>query len=145
MAPNDTPAGDAFARAVAHFNAEEYRDALLAFEQCWFADRNDFFRGLIQVSNALNQLRLGLLSGPRRTLASAATLLAPYAPRHHGLDVATLCVYIAALRACIPAELETGQGRADWPSMPRTTLRLEALTVEGCDEPSCRQLGMPAG
>lgn len=111
-----------FASAVAHFNAEAYRDALLAFEQCWFAERSDFLRGMIQLCNALNQLRLGLVSAPRRTLASAAGLLAPYAPAYGGLDVAKLCAYIAEVRACIPPELESGQGRVDWERVPRLRL-----------------------
>jgi hypothetical protein len=112
--PATAPSNETFAQAVAHFNAEAYRDALLAFEQCWFSERNDFLRGLLQLSNALNQLRLGLITGPRRTLASAARLLAPYEPQHTGLDMAAVCAYIAELRACIPADLESNQGRIEW-------------------------------
>lgn len=123
MAPANSPTGPAFAEALAHFNAEAYRDALLAFEQCWFADRSDFLRAMIQLCNALNQLRLGLVTAPRRTLASAAALLTPYAPLHSGLDVAELCAYIAAVRACIPESLETGQGRVEWAAVPRLKLR----------------------
>ena len=129
MASSSIPAEAQFAQAIAHFNAEEYRDALLAFEQCWFAERSDFLRGLIQLANALNQLRLGLITGPRRTLASAEALLAPYAPAHGGLDVVALCEYIAAVRARIPAGVESGQGRADWAAMPRLTLRIDMPAV----------------
>ena len=50
MASSSIPAEAQFAQAIAHFNAEEYRDALLAFEQCWFAERSDFLRGLIQLA-----------------------------------------------------------------------------------------------
>jgi len=57
---------DPFTRAVAHFNAEEYREALLAFEERWVVERGDFLRGLIQLCNAMNQLRLGLVTSPRR-------------------------------------------------------------------------------
>lgn len=113
---------ESFDIAIAHFNAEEYRDALLAFEACWFADRSDFLRGLIQLCNALNQLRLGLVSAPRRTLAGAAGLLAPYAPAHAGLDVAALCDYIDSVRAGIPNDLHTGQGRVEWATVPRMQL-----------------------
>ncbi len=113
----------AFDDGIAHFNAESYRDALLAFEECWFEDRSDFLRGLIQLCNALNQLRLGLVTAPRRTLGSAARLLAPYAPAHGGLDVAALCADIAAVRACIPADIETGQGSLAWDDLPRLRLQ----------------------
>lgn len=117
---------EAFDRAIAHFNAEAYRDALLAFEQCWFADRSDFSRGLLQLCNALNQLRLGLITGPRRVLASAAERLAPYAPEHAGLDVAAICAYIACVRACIPEGLESGQGQVEWARVPRLYLERRA-------------------
>jgi hypothetical protein len=114
---------DAFNDAIAHFNAEAYRDALLAFEQCWFEDRSDFLRGLIQLCNALHQLRLGLVTGPRRTLDSAARLLALYAPAHAGLDVVALCDYIGQVRVAIPDGLESGQGRVEWAGVPRKQLR----------------------
>jgi hypothetical protein len=113
---------DAFEHGIAHFNAESYRDALLAFEECWFEDRGDFLRGLIQLSNALNQLRLGLITAPRRTLASALELLAPYAPAHCGLDVARLCADIASVRARIPDDIESGQGSVAWNELPRPRL-----------------------
>jgi hypothetical protein len=121
------PSADAFDRAIAHFNAEAYRDALLAFEQCWLADRNEFLRGLIQLCNALHQLRLGLVTGPRRTLDSAAGLLAPYAPAHAGLDVAALCDYVGRVRGSIPNGIESGQGRVEWASVPRLQLRRSFL------------------
>ena len=121
-APSTDPTRD-FALAVEHFNAERYRDALLAFEQCYFAERSNFLRGLIKLCNALNQLRLGLVSAPRRTLAGAAELLAPYPPAHGGLDLAELCAYIDDVRASIPPGLETGQGQVDWERVPRLRLR----------------------
>src|SRR4051795_10256445 len=113
---------DPFTRAIAHFNAEEYREALLAFEERWHADRSDMLRALIQLSNALNQLRLGLVTAPRRSLASADALLAGCPPCCQGLDVSALRDYIASVRACIPADLETGAGRVDWAEVPRVQL-----------------------
>src|SRR6476660_564407 len=104
---------DSLTRAIAHFNAEEYRAALLAFEERWHAERSDMLRALIQLSNALNQLRLGLATAPRRSLASADALLAGCPPRCLGLDVGKLREYIASVRACIPPDLETGAGRVD--------------------------------
>ena len=113
---------DPFARAIAHFNAEEYREALLIFEQRWHAERSHFLRALIQLCNALNQLRIGLVTAPRRSLASADALLAGCPPRCEGLDVGALRDYIASVRACIPDDLETGAGRVDWASVPRMQL-----------------------
>jgi hypothetical protein len=111
-------------RAIAHFNAEEYRDALLSLEERWAAERGDFLRGLIQLCNALNQLRLGLVSAPRRQLASADALLAPFAPYHEGLDVAAIRAHIAAVRALIPDDLETGSGSVAWERVPRLRLAI---------------------
>lgn len=117
---------DPFARAIEHFNAEEYREALLAFEQRWVVERDDFVKALIQLSNALLQLRLGLVAGPRRTLASADALLVPYAPTHEGLDVSTVRDYIASVQACIP----DGTGRSGesvaWKQVPRLQLRVSS-------------------
>jgi len=113
---------DPFARAIGHFNAEEYREALLAFEERWYAERGDFLRALIQLCNALNQLRLGLVTAPRRSLASADALLAGCPQRYDGLDVLALRRYIAAVRACIPNDLETGAGQVDWNVVPRYIL-----------------------
>ena len=115
---------DPFTRAIDHFNAEEYRAALLAFEERWVVERSDFLRALIQLCNALNQLRLGLVTAPRRLLASADQLLAPYAPCHEGLAVDALRAYIAAVRACIPAGLESGLGQVAWEDVPRIRLEI---------------------
>src|SRR4029079_3143580 len=114
---------DPFTRAIAHFNAEDYRAALLAFEERWHAERNDFLRAMIQLCNALNQLRIGLVTAPRRSLASADALLAGcLAPE--ALDVSALRAYIATVRACIPDGLETGAGCVDWADVPSIQLVL---------------------
>lgn len=116
---------DPFTRAIAHFNAGEYREALLAFEERWHAERSDFLRALIQLSNALNQLRLGLVTAPRRSLASADVLLAGCPLRCEGLDVRALRAAIASVRACIPDGLETGAGRVEWADVPRIQLAVK--------------------
>ena len=115
---------DPFTRAIERFNAEEYREALLAFEELWAGERTEFLRGLIQLCNALNQLRLGLVTSPRYLLSRADALLAGYAPRHAGLDVDGLRAYIAAVRAQIPDGVETGDGRVAWEQVPRLRLAL---------------------
>jgi hypothetical protein len=114
---------DPLTRAVAHFDAEEYRDALLAFEERWHAERSDVLRALIQLSNALNQLRIGLVTSPRRLLASAEHLLAPYTEPYEGIDLVAVRAYIGTVRAVIPDELETGSGSVPWEHVPRLTIR----------------------
>ena len=107
-------------RAIDHFNAEEYREALLAFEERWHTERSDFLRALIQLSNAMNQLRLGLVSGPQRNLTSAHALLAAYLPRYEGMDIVAIQEYIAQLLAMLPEN--AAQGDVVWSTVPRLCL-----------------------
>jgi hypothetical protein len=115
----------AIARGVARLNAEEYREALLAFEEAWHADRADGLRALIQLSNALNQLRLGLVTGPRRNLDSAAALLASCPPHWDGLETAELLAAVRAARAAIPDGAETGGAAVAWATVPRPRIAHE--------------------
>ena len=120
---------DPFVRAIDHFNAEEYREALLAFEERWHTERSDFLRALIQLSNALNQLRLGLVSGPQRNLTSAYALLAAYLPQHEGMDVAEVRAYIAQLLELIPEN--AAQGDVVWATVPRLSLSVGTQASQG--------------
>ena len=61
----------------------------------------------------------------RAEKVGADTLLAPYAPRYARLDVDHLRAYIAAVRALIPGDLETGGGSVAWEYVPRLSLELE--------------------
>ena len=85
---------DPFAGFLKHFNARRYRDALLAVEQCWLADRNQFYQGLVQLCCALNQMQLGHASGPKFLLARARQRLSSFAPRHHQLNIARIIMFI---------------------------------------------------
>ncbi|NOK58627.1 MAG: hypothetical protein GFH27_549279n433 [Chloroflexi bacterium AL-W] len=116
-------------RAIDHFNAEDYRAALLAFEERWHTERSDFLRALIQLSNAMNQLRLGLVSGPQRNLTSAYALLEDYLPQHEGMDIAAVRDYIAQLLELIPEN--TAQGDVVWATVPRLCLSVGTQTSQG--------------
>jgi hypothetical protein len=113
---------DRFARAISDFNAEDYRAALLGFEERWHTERSAFLRAMIQLCNALNQLRIGLVTAPRRSLASADALLAGCPTPSEGLNVDMLRAYIANVRACIPDDIETGTGCVEWANVPRIQL-----------------------
>lgn len=103
---------------IDHFNAGQFVEGVLPLEHLWFAGRDDFYKGLIRLCVALNQLRLGLITSPRFLLRTAHDLLAPYAPRHHGVDVQSLRAYILQCLEIIPADLETGQGAVDIAGLP---------------------------
>jgi hypothetical protein len=72
-----------------HFQAGRYRTSLDNIEALWFPDRNDFHKGLVQLTVGMNQLATtGLVSGPRALFISARKLLKPFEPAHCGIDVA---------------------------------------------------------
>jgi hypothetical protein len=83
-----------------HANAARYRDALLALEEVWKVEREEFYAGVLQLLVSLNQLHSGLK--PRRTLSRARERIAPYAPSFAGLDVPYLLSVIEACEAILP-------------------------------------------
>lgn len=91
----------AYRAFVEHFNRGAYRACVEPLEELWFADRNDFYKALIRLVVGLNQIELGLESGPRFLLSTARELLGPYAPCHAGLDIAALDRFIAEQEALI--------------------------------------------
>lgn len=94
---------------VDHFNRREYRKALDPVEDLWLKDRDDFYTGLIRVAVALHQMdSFGLTQSPRYLLETAASLLAPFAPWHRGIDVAGLLPLIARCRELVEAQAATG-------------------------------------
>lgn len=82
---------------VTHFNRGEYRACVEPLEELWFAQRDDFHKALIRLVVGLNQIGLGLESGPRFLLTTARELLQPYQPRQQGLDLDALDRFIAEL------------------------------------------------
>ena len=88
--------GLALARAGAYFEAHE------AFETAWRAcagDERDFFQGLVHVVVSSYQRGRGRPVATESQRQKALRRLAPYAPRHRGLDVSAL---LAALQRAEP-------------------------------------------
>ncbi|MBA3471339.1 MAG: DUF309 domain-containing protein [Herpetosiphonaceae bacterium] len=100
------------------FNRSEYVEGVLALEKLWFVERADFYKGLIRVCVALNQLRLGLITSPRFLLQTAHDLLAAYEPVHQQIDVAALRGFVLECLQRIPPDLQTGQGALDLSTFP---------------------------
>jgi predicted metal-dependent hydrolase len=113
---NDLP----LTQAIVFFNAEQYRDALLVFEAYWHANRKRELQALILLSNALNQLRLGLVAGPQRNLASASRLLSEGPDMYEGICLRTVRGYIVELEQRI-ASFPDGQV-VEWGDVPRIRL-----------------------
>ncbi len=80
---------------VDHFCRGEYRACVEPLEELWFAERDDFHKGLLRLVVGLNQIGLGLDSGPRFLLSTARSLLRPYHPKHKGIDLVSLDAFIA--------------------------------------------------
>ena len=99
------------------FNAAQYYEAHDVLEHLWLRRRDAhalFYKGLIQIAGAFVHLQKQHLHpthakhGRRlrpavRLFALGAKNLAPFAPRHLGLDVAALLARCAALAAEITA------------------------------------------
>ncbi len=86
---------------VEHFNARRYHACIAPLEELWFARRDDFHKALIRMCVGLNQIGLGLDSGPRFLLRTAAELLAPYGSHHQGLDLDELRAFLQRAEAVL--------------------------------------------
>jgi hypothetical protein len=112
------PVPPPFDTVIERFNAGDYRACIEPLEVLFFADRNTFYQGLLHLTVALLQARLGMVRGPHIRLASAAALLAPYAPWHRGVEVSSLLGQIEAYRALLP------EGVVQMPPEERERLQL---------------------
>ena len=86
------------------FNAGRYRECVEPLEVIWFAQRDDFHKALIRMCVGLNQIGLGLESGPRFLLGTARELLEPYGERHQGLDLRSLRKFLFEAEALLNHE-----------------------------------------
>jgi predicted metal-dependent hydrolase len=71
----------------------EYFAAHEELEDAWRAadpEERDFYQGLVHVAVAWYQAGRGNRVGCERQLEKAARRLGPYAPRHRGIDVASI-------------------------------------------------------
>ncbi len=86
------------------FNARRYRDCVEPLEVIWFARRDDFHKALIRMCVGLNQIGLGLETGPRFLLGTARELLEPYGEWHEGLDLHRLRDFLFEAEALLDHE-----------------------------------------
>ncbi len=69
------------------FNAGRYWEAHEVLEAAWRANRSEFYHGLILYASAMVHVERGNAHGVAAQLAKATHALAPYRPRHMGVDV----------------------------------------------------------
>ena len=97
----------AFKRGLAAIDAGRYFEAHEELEEAWRAapaEERDFFQGLVHVVVAWYQAGRGNRTGFERQLEKAARRLAPYAPEHRGVDVASVLEQVDRARAAEPLE-----------------------------------------
>jgi hypothetical protein len=82
--------GDQLDAVLTAFNTGRYRACVEPLETLYFPTRLPAYKGLIQVTVALLQLDLGLVSGPRYLLGSARRLLSEAGSEFAGIDVTGL-------------------------------------------------------
>ena len=97
---DELAAGLELIRARAYFDAHERLE--LAWRAADAAER-DFFQGLVHVAVAWYQAGRGKPVGCGRQLEKAQRRLAPFAPRHRGVDVADVLAQVESARAKLAA------------------------------------------
>jgi uncharacterized protein len=89
----------AFAEGIELLRAGEYFAAHEELETAWRsaeADERDFCQGLVHVAVAWYQAGRARPIGCGRQLEKAVRRLAPYAPAHRGVDVASVLAQVEA-------------------------------------------------
>jgi hypothetical protein len=98
-----------FERGLELIRAGRYFDAHEELELAWRAaepGERDFLQGLVHVAVAWYQAGRGRTVGCERQLEKAARRLAPYAPTHRGVDVASLLEQVDRARAADSLDFE---------------------------------------
>ena len=97
---------DAFARGLELIRRGEFFAAHEELELVWRAaptPERDFYQGLVHVVVAWYQAGRGNRPGCERQLEKALRRLAPYTPRHEGVDVAGLLEQVRAATEVVAA------------------------------------------
>ena len=84
------PPVSAFDRALAEGSFFEAHEIMEEFWIAYRGDDRDFYKGLIQAAAALHHAARGNPAGASRVARRARAYLAPYAPAHGGVDVASI-------------------------------------------------------
>jgi len=95
MPPEETDAklDPRYLQGIEQFNRRQYHEGHDAWEELWIettGHQRDFYKGLIQAAIALYHLENGNTVGAQRLWAGCRRLLAPYRPKHLGLDLELL-------------------------------------------------------
>jgi hypothetical protein len=95
-----------YLQGIEHFNAHDFFEAHEVWEDIWArtSGRDQlFYKGLIHAAVALHHFGNRNLRGAKKVWGSCRQYLAPYRPKHLGLDVAS---FLDRMTICF-ADLET--------------------------------------
>lgn len=98
-----------YLKGIEYFNSCEFFESHEAWEELWTDDHGPsrkFYQGLIQAAVALHHFGNGNVRGARKLFLSYQTYLAPYRPKHQGLDVEKLLAEMAHCFAPVMASTE---------------------------------------
>ncbi len=95
-----------YKRGLEAIRAGRYFEAHEELEEAWRAapaEERDFFQGLVHVAVSWYQADRGRPVATGRQLEKATRRLAPFAPAHRGVDVASVLAQVEAAQARVAA------------------------------------------
>ena len=89
------------------FNEGDYYTCHDLLEEMWMTDKgNLFFKGLLQMSVAIYHYEYGNVKGARLMMQAAHDYLQGYRPKHWGIDLEEVYVFIENCLAIFPKDID---------------------------------------
>ncbi|WP_313802955.1 DUF309 domain-containing protein [Cytobacillus sp.] len=89
------------------FNEGDYYTCHDLLEEMWMTDKgNLFFKGLLQMSVAIYHYEYGNVKGARLMMGAAHEYLQAYRPKHWGLDLEHVYLFIEKALGILPSEID---------------------------------------
>lgn len=89
------------------FNEGDYYTCHDLLEEMWMTDKgNLFFKGLLQMSVAIYHYEYGNVKGARLMMQAAHDYLQRYRPKHWGIDLEYVYLFIEECMALFPKDVD---------------------------------------
>ena len=111
-----------------HFNEGDYYSCHDLLEEMWMTDKQNYFlKGLLQMSVAIYHYEYGNIKGARAMMETARRYLEGYRPKHWGLDLEKVHVFIEKSLFIIPQYINKVpfEEVGSLPKLPQLFLYLE--------------------
>jgi uncharacterized protein len=118
-----------YLRGIELFNQCEFFESHEAWEELWqedFGPSRKFYQGLIQAAVALHHFCNGNIRGAKKVYYGSCGYLAPYKPKHMGLD---LDAFIAQLTSCFQEVIDSKE------EFPQIEINADAIPEIHLDPP----------